>query len=126
MIGFLSTLGVNSWLVSKRVVKFDVVDKESCWWTGILLILFGKFPPVLNVVVDANEDVDELVIFIGIPIPVNSVEADLFDIGDVKNDGEHKFSYIGVFVLALAVWWCKLDKDEGVSRFTKHSGKTKN
>jgi hypothetical protein len=28
-------------------------------------------------------------------------------------------SYVGVFVLALAVWWCKLDKDEGVSRFTK-------
>jgi len=70
----------------------------------ILFILFGKFPVVdVTVVVVGNEDDDELVVFIGIPIAPNSVEADLFVIGDVKNGGEHKFSYIGVFVLALAV-----------------------
>jgi hypothetical protein len=69
----------------------------------ILFILFGKFPVVDITVVVGNEDDDELVVFIGIPIAPNSVEADLFVIGDVKNGGEHKFSYIGVFVLALAV-----------------------
>ncbi len=64
------------------------------------MILFIKFP-LFNAVV--NDDDDELAIFIGIDIVPNSVEADLFVIDDVKNGNKHKFSCMGVFVLALAV-----------------------
>lgn len=92
----------------------------SGWLTVDLIILFVKFP-VFVVMVDvvANDDDDTLTIFIGIVMAANSVETDLFVIGDVKNDDEQKLSKFGVFVLALAVWWCKLDKDEGVSRLTR-------
>ncbi len=112
---FSELIGVDSWLVSKRELKFN--DEESCWFDEILFNLFVKFP-LFNIVV-VNEDDDELDNFIGIDNTPNSLAIDLFVIGDVKNGDKQKFSSIGVFVLALAVWWCKLDKDEGVSRLTR-------
>lgn len=96
-----------------------LVDSVSVWLVGDLIILLVRFPVTVVVDAVANDDDDVLTIFMGIVIAANSVETDLLVIGDVKNDDEQKLSKIGVFVLALAVWWCKLDKDEGVSRFTR-------
>lgn len=95
--------------------------KFSDWLVGDRVFLLDKIAVFIVVVVVAavKDDDDALTNFNGIDIAANSLESDLFVMGDVKNDDEQKLSKIGVLVLALAVWWCKLDKDEGVSRLTK-------
>jgi hypothetical protein len=67
------------------------------------LVLFDKYPLFT---VTGKEDDDEdgaPVVFIAVDIVASSVEIDLLAIGDVINGIRHRFSCIGVFVLALAV-----------------------
>ena len=58
---------------------------------------------VVVVAAAVKDDDDALTNFNGIDIAANSLESDLFAMGDVKNDDEQKLSKIGVLVLALAV-----------------------
>lgn len=93
---------------------------KSCWllFGESLVNLLDRFPLVIAVGNDEEEDVPGS--FILVKIVPNSVEFDLLVMGEERNGDKVWFSWIGVLVLALAVWWCKFDKDEGVSRLTKY------